>query len=58
MNYKTPIPAMNSSAFENLDKLLGYIDELRAETEAKLTFMENTINKLRSDVKDIKEANL
>lgn len=58
MNYKTPVPAINSTASENIGELFGYIEELKAETEAKLTFMENTIHKLRSDVKGIKEANL
>lgn len=58
MNYKTPVPAISSLASENTSELLGYIEGLKAETEAKLTFMENTIHKLRSDVKDIKEANL
>lgn len=58
MNYKTPVPAISSLASENISELLGYIDGLKAETEAKLTFMENTIHKLRSDVKGIKEANL
>lgn len=58
MNYKTPVPAISTSASENLRELLGYIEELKAETEAKLTFMENTLHKLRSDVNGIKEANL
>lgn len=56
MNYKSPAPAMDSSHERNIHMLLGYVEELKAETEAKLTFMENTIHKLKSDVQSIKEA--
>ena len=58
MNYRTPVPEISSSASDKLREIFGYIEELKAETEAKLTFMENTIHKIRSDVKDIKEANV
>lgn len=48
MNFKSLIPSLGSSTEENLEELLGYIEDLKSESEAKLTMIENTLDRIKS----------
>lgn len=48
MNFKSLIPSLGSSTEENFEELLGYIEDLKSESEAKLTMIENTLDRIKS----------
>ena len=54
MNYKSPPPSGEHS--KNFNDLLEYVDGLKEETEAKLNFIENTLQKIKASLKEVKEA--
>ena len=58
MNYKSLVPSFGSSIEENMEDLLGYIEDLKAETEAKLTLVDSTLEIIKDKLATIEEVNL
>ena len=57
MNFKSLVPSFGSSNEENLEELLGYVEDLKAETEAKLTLVDTTLEKIKEKLAEIEEVN-
>ena len=57
MNFKSLIPSLGSSTEENIEELLGYIEDLKAETEAKLTLVDSTLEIIKEKLGAIEEVN-
>lgn len=57
MNFKSLIPSLGSSTEENIEELLGYIEDLKAETEAKLTLVDSTLEIMKEKLGAIEEVN-
>ena len=57
MNFKSLIPSLGSSIEENIEELLGYIEDLKAETEAKLTLVDSTLEIIKEKLGAIEEVN-
>lgn len=49
MDYKAKPPIPGNDPKDNIERVLGYIEDLKSETEARLTFMENIIKKMMPD---------
>lgn len=48
MDYKTQSPILDSDTELNIEKLMGYVEDIKAETEARITMLENIINQLKN----------
>ncbi len=57
MNFKSLIPSLGSSTEENIEELLGYIEDLKAETEAKLTLVDSTLEIMKEKLGALEEVN-
>ena len=57
MNFKSLIPSLGSSTEENIEELLGYIEDLKAETEAKLTLVDSTLEIIKEKLGALEEVN-
>lgn len=57
MNFKSPQPSRNGTNEENISDLFGYIENLKSETEARLTMIENTIERIKGKIETILEVN-
>ena len=57
MNFKSLVPSFGSSNEENLEELLGYVEDLKAETEANLTLVDTTLEKIKEKLAEIEEVN-
>lgn len=49
MDYKTPSPALGEDLKLNVEKLCAYIEDIKSETEARITLIENIIEKLKGN---------
>ena len=48
MDYKTPSPILGEDLKLNIERLCGYIEDIKSETEARITMLENIINQLKN----------
>lgn len=56
MKFKSVNPGFSS--LESKENLYAYIEDLKSEMEAKLTYMENTIEKIKEMLDSIKGADV
>ena len=56
MNFKSPQPLQGNSPEESISNLLGYIESLKAETEARITMIDNTIERIKAKLDSIVEV--
>jgi len=56
LEFKTSVPQLVSDAAENTEILLGYIVNIKSEAEAKITFLENTINVIKESLRTLTEV--
>ena len=56
MVFKTMSPALSDAALEGNEQILNYIEDLKRETEAKLSSMEIILERIKEQVSSIKEA--
>jgi len=47
LDYKTQSPVLDSDTELNIEKLMGYVEDIKAETEARITMLENIINQMK-----------
>lgn len=56
MVFKAISPALKGDTTNSLEQILTYTEELRRETEAKLTALDRTLEIIKEQIKGIKEA--
>ncbi len=56
MVFKAISPALKGDTTSSLEQILTYTEELRRETEAKLTAIDRTLEIIKEQIKGIKEA--
>ena len=56
MVFKALSPNLNGDPAQSLEQLLLYTEELRRETEAKLTAIDRTLEVIKDQIKEIKGA--
>ncbi len=56
MVFKAITPSLQGDATHSLEQILAYTDELRRETEAKLSALDRTIEIIKEQIKEIKGA--
>ena len=50
MEYKNTTPVLSGNGREDCERLLGYIEELKAETAVRLNYLEKTLEILKKEV--------
>ena len=58
MEFRSMIPSLSSDSEENMELMLGYIENLKAELEVKLSAMEVTLNRIKEQNNSLKEASV
>ncbi|MBQ8588642.1 MAG: hypothetical protein IJ454_04535 [Clostridia bacterium] len=58
MEFRSMIPSLSSDSEENMELMLGYIENLKAELEVKLSAMEVTLNRIKEQINSLKEASV
>ena len=48
MNYKSQSPVLDIDLKANIEKLLGYVEDIKSETEARITLIEKIIEQLKN----------
>ncbi len=56
MNFRSLPPSIGSSTEENLEEILGYVEDLKEETEAKLTLVESTLEIIKEKLSKLEEV--
>lgn len=56
MVFKALSPNLNGDTAQSLEQLLLYTEELRRETEAKLSSIDRTLEIIKEQIKEIKGA--
>lgn len=56
MVFKTMSPALSDTSLEANEQILNYIEDLKRETEAKLSSMEIVLERIKEQISSIKEA--
>jgi len=54
--FKTTGPPLSADTSEALEQIIGYIEDLKAESEAKLSYIELTIERIKEQITSLKEA--
>ena len=56
MEFKRTVPHLGNDATANTELLLGYIEDLKSETEAKITLLESTIDVIKDGLAALTEV--
>jgi len=56
MKFKSPNPEIGDSTEESFANLISYIEDIKSETAAKLTLLENTMERIKEKLDSLGEV--